>query len=56
MNATSAVSLREEKTTCRAGAWVDKLEIDFGRVATWTLVFTNTFFVSYFFAVLFQLI
>ena len=56
MNATSAVSLGEEKTTCRAEAWVNKLEIDFGRVATWTLVFTNTFFVSYFIAKLFQLV
>ena len=27
-----------------------KIEISFERVASWTLVFTNAFFVSYFFA------
>ncbi len=27
-----------------------KIEINFERVASWTLVFTNAFFVSYFFA------
>jgi hypothetical protein len=31
-----------------------KVEISFKRVATWTLIFTNAFFVSYFFARLFQ--
>ena len=56
MNGESAISLKGEKTTCRGEVWVNKLEIDFGRVATWTLIFTNTFFVSYFFAKLFQLI
>ena len=56
MNGASAISLKGEKTTCRGEAWVNKLEIDFGRVATWTLIFTNTFFVSYFFAILFQLV
>ena len=49
MNGASAISLKGEKTTCRGEVWVNKLEIDFGRVATWTLIFTNTFFVSYFF-------
>ena len=33
---------------------VNRIEIRFGRVAIWTLVFTNTFFVSYFFARVFQ--
>jgi hypothetical protein len=31
-----------------------KIEINFERVVLWTLVFTNAFFVSYFFAKLFQ--
>jgi hypothetical protein len=31
-----------------------KIEISFARVASWTLVFTNAFFVTYFFAKLFQ--
>jgi hypothetical protein len=31
-----------------------KIEISFERVAGWTLIFTNAFFVSYFFAKLFQ--
>jgi len=30
-----------------------KIEISFKRVIRWTLVFTNAFFVSYFFAKLF---
>jgi hypothetical protein len=33
---------------------VRKVEISFERVASWTLVFTNAFFISYFFAKLFQ--
>ena len=56
MNGAGAISMDGEKTTCRREAWANKLEVDFGRVATWTLIFTNTFFVSYFFAILFQLI
>jgi hypothetical protein len=31
-----------------------KIEISFQRVANWSLVFTNAFFVSYFVAKLFQ--
>jgi len=31
-----------------------KIEISFQRVASWTLVFTNAFFISYFFAKLFH--
>jgi hypothetical protein len=30
------------------------IEISFERVATWTLIFTNAFFVSYFLGRLFQ--
>ena len=35
---------------------VRRIEINLERVAIWTLVFTNSFFVSYFFAKLFNLI
>jgi hypothetical protein len=31
-----------------------KIEISFQRVASWALVFTNAFFISYFFAKLFH--
>jgi hypothetical protein len=31
-----------------------KMEISFERVASWSLIFTNAFFVSYFFAKLFK--
>jgi hypothetical protein len=31
-----------------------KIEISFRRVASWALVFTNAFFVTYFFAKLFR--
>jgi len=33
---------------------VRRIEISLERVASWTLIFTNAFFVSYFFARLFQ--
>jgi len=33
-----------------------KIEISYKRVANWTLIFTNAFFVSYFFAKLFRLV
>ncbi len=33
-----------------------KIEINLERVAVWTLIFTNAFFVSYFFAKLFKLV
>jgi len=35
---------------------VRRIEISFERVAIWTLVFTNAFFISYFFGRLFGLI
>jgi len=31
-----------------------RIEIDSKRIASWTLIFTNAFFVSYLFAKLFQ--
>lgn len=33
-----------------------RIEINLERVAVWTLIFTNAFFVSYFFAILFKLV
>jgi hypothetical protein len=33
-----------------------KVEISLKRVAVWTLIFTNAFFISYFFGKLFRLI
>ncbi len=33
-----------------------RIEIDSKRIASWTLIFTNAFFVSYFFAKLFRLV
>jgi hypothetical protein len=56
MNGVNAIGLNERKSVCRGEVWMNKIEIDAGRVATWTLIFTNTFFVTYFFAKLFQLV
>jgi hypothetical protein len=56
MNAANTLSFNGEKTMYRGDVWVSRIEIDLGRVATWTLIFTNTFFVSYFVAKLFQLV
>ena len=54
MIGANAIGLNQGKTICGREAWANKIEVDAGRVATWTLIFTNTFFVSYFFAKLFQ--
>lgn len=48
--------VREEVMGVREVEGVRKIEISIERVATWTLVFTNVFFVSYFFGKLFQLV
>lgn len=45
-----------ENSVVRALQETRKVEIRFDRVAAWTLIFTNAFFVSYFFAKLIQLI
>jgi hypothetical protein len=47
MNAHQALSIGEMEE-------VRRIEMNFERVATWTLIFTNAFFVSYFFGRLFQ--
>jgi len=56
MNGAESLALRREKVAYRENIWAGKIEIDAGRVATWTLIFTNTFFVSYFLAKLLQLV
>jgi hypothetical protein len=56
MNGAGSLSLTREKAGHGENTWPSRIEIDAGRVATWTLIFTNTFFVSYFFAKLFQLV
>ncbi len=56
MNGANTLSLRRERAADSENAWAGKVEINAGRVATWTLIFTNTFFVSYFFAKLLQLV
>ena len=56
MNGASAISLERGKAAYGENVWASRIEVDLGRVATWTLIFTNTFFVSYFFAILFQLV
>jgi hypothetical protein len=35
---------------------VKKIEIDVKRIAVWTLIITNAFFISYFFAKLFHMV
>lgn len=46
MNGTKALNISE----------VRKVEINFERVVTWSLIFTNAFYISYFFAKLFNLV
>jgi len=53
MNVVSRVSPGKEETY-EGEKGPSRTEINFKRVATWTLIFTNAFFVSYFFAKLFQ--
>jgi len=55
MNGASALSMERGNTACRENVWAGRIEIDPGRVATWTLIFTNTFFVTYFLGKLFRL-
>lgn len=54
MNRANAPGLEREKAIYKGNIGVRRIEIDINRVATWTLIFTNMFFVSYFFAKLFQ--
>ena len=47
MNGKEILGIRETEEGRR-------IEIDSRRIASWTLIFTNAFFVSYFFAKLLQ--
>ena len=54
MNRANRLSLDGDETIYEGETGASSIEINFKRVATWTLIFTNAFFVSYFFAKLFQ--
>ncbi len=56
MNGTNTLPLGRERAAYGENARAGKVEINAGRVATWTLILTNAFFVSYFLAKLFQLV
>jgi hypothetical protein len=48
MNAATTFS--PDQAACEASMGTKKIEMNTGRIAAWTLIFTNTFFVSYFLA------
>ena len=50
----AVITLSPDKTACNARVETKKSEVNPGRIAAWTLIFTNTFFVSYFVAKLLQ--
>ena len=54
MNGVATLGLGKEKTVYKENLETRRIEINLDRVAAWTLIFTNTFFVSYFFAKLIQ--
>jgi hypothetical protein len=54
MNGAATISLGKEETIFKENLETMRIEINLGRIAAWTLIFTNSFFVSYFFAKLFQ--
>jgi hypothetical protein len=54
MNGTTTLSLGKEKTICKENLETRRIEINLDRITAWTLIFTNTFFVSYFLAKLVQ--
>jgi hypothetical protein len=54
MNGAATLGLGKEKTVYKENLETRRIEINLDRVAAWTLVFTNMFFVSYFFAKLIQ--
>jgi hypothetical protein len=56
MNGATTLTLGKEKTIYKVNVETRKTEINPDRIAIWTLIFTNTFFVSYFLAKLFQYI
>ena len=54
MNGAATLGLGKKKMVYKEIVEAKRTEINLDRVAAWTLIFTNTFFVSYFFAKLIQ--
>ena len=54
MSGANAITLERENVISQEGIGTKPIEINVGRVITWTLIFTNTYFVFYFFAKLFK--
>jgi hypothetical protein len=54
MNGATTLSLGKGKTVYKESVETRRIEINLDRIAAWTLIFTNTFFVSYFLAKLVQ--
>ncbi len=49
LNGGNVRNPKREMTIDERDAAVGRIDIHFDRVAVWTLIFTNTFFVTYFF-------
>ena len=54
MDRMNALSLDTEKIIHKGDGKMERIEIHLDRVAVWTLIFTNTVFIAYFFAKLFR--
>ncbi len=54
MNGATTLGLGKDMTIYRESVETRRIEIKLDRIAAWTLIFTNTFFVSYFLAKLVQ--
>jgi hypothetical protein len=54
MNGATTLGFGEDKTIYRENVETKKIEVNLRRIAAWTLIFTNAFFVSYFLAKLVQ--
>jgi hypothetical protein len=54
MNGATTLSLGKDKTIYKESVETRRIEINLERIAAWTLIFTNTFFGSYFLAKLVQ--
>ena len=55
-NSSIATCVDSGKSVTGGKTGMNRIKIDVRRIVTWALIFTNTFFVSYFFAKLFQLV
>ncbi len=54
MNGSHVLHLTKNYRVAEETLGIKGAEISLGRVATWTTIFTNTFFIAYFFMKLFQ--